>query len=179
VPLGTSDSGFRAEVDSELALARGEHLLALTDAHDHQHLTGPAAGEAARRLGEFAAQARFAGTVVTDAQRLRRLMQRGDPAVYPGAYSTCVHDHTKALCRSRTDTAGRQRPQLGSCLPLQCQNIAMTAENTQALHHEAHRLNERLSLPPLLPPLVEHQLRQRHQEIVAFLTRHNGAADPR
>jgi hypothetical protein len=141
---GTSDSGFRAEVDCELALARGEHLLA-----------------------------------ITDAQRLRRLMQRGDPAVYPGAYSTCVHDHTKALCRTRTDTAGRQRPQLGSCLPLQCQNIAMTAENTQALRDEAHRLNERLLLPPLLAPLVEHQLRQRHQEIVAFLARHKDATDQR
>lgn len=32
---GTSDSGFRAEVESEQALARGEHLLAMIGAHEH------------------------------------------------------------------------------------------------------------------------------------------------
>jgi hypothetical protein len=47
---GTSDSGFRAEVESEQALARGEHLLAMIDAHEHYDLTGPAAEEAIRRL---------------------------------------------------------------------------------------------------------------------------------
>ncbi|MFF3574978.1 hypothetical protein [Nocardia jiangxiensis] len=31
---GTSDSGFRAEAESEEALARGEHLLAMIDQHD-------------------------------------------------------------------------------------------------------------------------------------------------
>ena len=44
---GTSDSGFRAEVESEQAIARGEHLLALIDQHDHGPLTGPAADEGA------------------------------------------------------------------------------------------------------------------------------------
>ncbi len=38
---GTSDSGFRAEVESEQALARGEHLLAMIDRHEHTSLTGP------------------------------------------------------------------------------------------------------------------------------------------
>lgn len=32
---GTSESGFRAEVESEEALARGEYLLAMIDHHDH------------------------------------------------------------------------------------------------------------------------------------------------
>jgi hypothetical protein len=72
---GTSDSGFRAEVESEQALARGEHLLAMVDAHEHT-LAGPAATEAERRLAEFDEharldnQARFAGTVLTDPRRL-------------------------------------------------------------------------------------------------------------
>ena len=51
MPLGISVSGFRAEVEAEQALARGEHLLALIDKHVHQHLAGPAASEAAQRLG--------------------------------------------------------------------------------------------------------------------------------
>jgi len=40
---GTSDSGFRAEVESEQVLARGEQLLAMIDAQKHTHLAGPAA----------------------------------------------------------------------------------------------------------------------------------------
>ena len=50
---GTSASGFRAEVEAEQALTRGEHLLAVIDKHEHEHLTGPAASEAARRLRDF------------------------------------------------------------------------------------------------------------------------------
>ncbi|MET9694515.1 hypothetical protein ABZY81_39945 [Streptomyces sp. NPDC006514] len=49
---GTSDSGFRAEVEAEQSMQRGEHLLALTT--DHQHdLSGPAAYEAPARLADF------------------------------------------------------------------------------------------------------------------------------
>jgi integrase len=54
---GTSASGFRAEAEAEQAIARGEHLLAMTDQHHHD-LTGPAAGQAASRLATFAG---FAG----------------------------------------------------------------------------------------------------------------------
>jgi hypothetical protein len=90
VPLGTSECGFRAEVEAEQALARGEHLLALIDKHDHQQLTGPAASEAAQRLAGFGQRARFRGIVITDSRQLQRLMQRDDPAVYPGTYATCV-----------------------------------------------------------------------------------------
>jgi hypothetical protein len=61
VPLGTSASGFRAEVEAEQALARGEHLLAVIDKHEHEHLTGPAAGEAARRLRPVARALQAAG----------------------------------------------------------------------------------------------------------------------
>jgi hypothetical protein len=61
---GTSASGLRAEVEAEQAIARGEHLLAMTDQHQHHHdLTGPAAGEAAALLATFAG---FAGQVTTD-----------------------------------------------------------------------------------------------------------------
>lgn len=50
---GTSESGFRAEVEAEQALTRGEHLLTAIDAYEHEHLSGPAAAEAHRRLIAF------------------------------------------------------------------------------------------------------------------------------
>jgi hypothetical protein len=126
---GTSDSGFRAEVESEQALARGEQLLAMIDAHQHTHLAGPAAADAERRLAEFDEHARidnqprFAGTVLTDPRRLTRLMRRQDSAIYPGAFATCVFQPDKALCQPRRDLAGATRPGLGECRPLECGNV--------------------------------------------------------
>ena len=169
---GTSESGFRAEVESEQALARGEHLLAMTDAHQHTDLTGPSAAEAARRLEEFADHARFGGTVITDRHRLKRLIDRQDPAVYPGTYVTCVHDHAKALCQKRRDASGRDRPDLGTCRPLQCRNVALTGDNITAWTDEIHRIDQRLAARPPLPPLLEHQLRERRNELTNFLARH-------
>ena len=109
---GTSESGFRAEVESEQALARGETLIAAIENHEHDQLAGPAAGEAARRLAEFGDRARFQGMVVLDTKRLRRLMDRHDPAIYPGKYITCVHTHSRALCEKakRGGSEGLPRP---------------------------------------------------------------------
>ncbi len=165
---GTSESGFRAEVESEQALARGEHLMAAIDAHEHTQLTGPAAEEAARRLESFGERARFQGTVVLDGNRLRRLMAKHDPAVYPGQYITCVHDHTKALCeRARSRSEGL--PDHGGCKPLACRNVALTPENTAAWQREIDRITRRLATRPALPPLLRHRLEARRTEITAFL----------
>jgi hypothetical protein len=175
---GTSESGFRAEVESEQALARSEHLMAAIDAHEHTSLTGPAAAEAARRLADFGAQARFHGNVVVDDKRLRRLMARHDPAIYPGQYITCVHDHTKALCEKARHRRGEGLPDHGGCKPLACHNVALTGENTAAWQREIDRIDQRLGSRPPLPPLLQHRLQARRTEIVAFLTRNTAAQEP-
>ena len=162
---GTSGSGFRAEVESEQAIARGEHLLALIDQHDHGPLTGPAADEALRRLEELGEHQRLAGQVVTDPRRLHRLMQRHDPAIYPGKYVTCVHNHAKALC------GGDTRPDLASCQPLRCRNVALSPGNRDTLAEEITSLDTALTTVPALPPLLQHRLRDRRQAIADFLAR--------
>jgi integrase len=56
---GTSESGFRAEVQAEEAIARGEKLGDLIVNHDHHRLSGPAAEEAEARLAEFERHVQF------------------------------------------------------------------------------------------------------------------------
>ncbi|MFE3956054.1 hypothetical protein ACFXPS_17905 [Nocardia sp. NPDC059091] len=170
---GTSDSGFRAEVESEQALARGEHLLEMIDAHEHDDLAGPAADEAARRLEAFGAQSLFQGKVVTDERRLERLMKRHDPAIYPDKYVTCVHTHATALCLQRRDSRSQLRPDLGSCQPLACANVALTQGNRTALRAELTRLDSEVVAIPALPPLLRRQLQDRRDDIAVFLTRHS------
>jgi hypothetical protein len=169
---GTTDSGFRAEVESEQALARGERLLAMIDQHEHPNFAGPAAGEAARRLDEFGQHARFRGTVISDERRLRRLMARNDPAIYPDKYVTCVHTHASALCQQRRDHRGAERPDIGSCKPLACRNVALSPDNVANFHAEITQIDRDLDARPLLPPLLRHQLQRRRDDIEAFLARH-------
>ncbi|MGW0775102.1 hypothetical protein ACWD01_15945 [Streptomyces sp. NPDC002835] len=166
---GTSDSGFRAEVESEQALARGEHLLAMVDAHEHHQMEGPAAAEAVRRLETLGQRAGFTGQVVLDLARLKRIMRRHDPAVYPGTFITCVHDPAKALCEKAQVTATEGLPEHGGCQPLACQNAALTPANRNHWQAELAAITDRLaaSLPP--PPLLETRLRHRADEIARFL----------
>lgn len=166
VPLGTSASGFRAEVESEQALARGEQLLPLTDVHNHP-LAGPAAEEATRRLNDLGRTARFEGVVITDPHRLKRLMRRHDPEIYPGTYATCVFNPAKALCLrkgARTDT-----PNIADCEPLDCSNVALTADNAAALRSELDEVNSQLEHEVELPPLLRVRLARRRDRIRAFL----------
>ncbi len=162
---GTSASGFRADVEAEQAIARGEHLLAMTDQHQHHHdLTGPAAGEAAARL------ATFAGQVTTDPRRIARLMASHDPAIYPGEYVTCIYHHPRALC-----THG-DGPDLGACQPLRCRNAAFTPANRDALRRELARIDASLIQAPALPPYLQHTLTARRQAITALLAGQEGQA---
>jgi hypothetical protein len=169
---GTSDSGFRAKVESEQALARGEHLLAMTDAHEHHGLAGPAAGEATRRLEEFGDRARFPGSVITDRRRLDRVLKRNDPAIYAGTYATCVHTHATAVCCQHRDSRGEIRPDLADCKPLTCRNVALTPGNIGNLRQEVTRIDQELQSRPLLPPLLQHRLAARRKDIADFLARH-------
>ncbi|MFJ5924668.1 hypothetical protein ACIQF6_18915 [Kitasatospora sp. NPDC092948] len=167
---GTSASGFRAEVESEQALARGEAYTAMIDAHEHTDLSGPSAEEAARRLGEFGERAQFQGQVALDKHRLKRIMKRHDPAIYPGEYITCVHDPAKALCDRAKRGGGDGLPDHGGCKPLACRNVALTPENVAAWTRELARLEKRMAARPAMPPLLQHRLQQRHAEITEFLS---------
>jgi hypothetical protein len=141
----------------------------MIDQHEHTNLTGPAATDAAHRLEQFGQAAHFAGSVVTDPRRLRRLLRRDDPAIYPGTYVTCVFNPDTALCLKpgRTD-----HPQLADCQPLKCRNVALTHDNITAWHDEINAIDQRLHRAPPLPPLLATRLRQRHDELTDFLSHH-------
>ncbi len=166
---GTTESGFRAEVESEQALARGEQLMEMVDNHQHLQLAGPAADEAARRLEGLGGDARYQGSVIVDPVRLRRLMRRHDRGIYPGKYVTCVHDPTKALCERARHGGSEGLPDNGGCQPLACRNVALPVANIDALRHEYRTADARLAGPPPLPPLLTHRLSARRDEIAVFL----------
>ncbi|MEU5325658.1 hypothetical protein [Streptomyces parvus] len=175
---GTSDSGFRAEVESEQAIARGEVYMEMIDAHQHLYLAGPSAEEAARRLQDFGDRAQFQGQVATDKHRMRRIMKKHDPAVYPGEYITCVNDPSKALCEKARRGNSEGLPSHGGCLPLACRNVALTPENVAAWQREVARIDKRLASRPTLAPRLRQLLQSRRSEVVEFLTSNGQEAVP-
>ncbi len=126
----------------------------------------------------FGARARFQGKVVLDDNRLRRLMAKHDPAVYPGEYITCVHDHAKALCERARHRGSEGLPDHGGCKPLACRNVALTPENIAAWQREIDRITKRLATRPTLPPLLRHRLEERRAEITAFLMKNTAVREP-
>jgi hypothetical protein len=168
---GTSESGFRAEVQAEEAIARGEKLGDLIVNHEHHRLTGPAAAEAEARLTEFERHVQFHGKVVNDDKRMKRHMDRHDPHVYPGRFVTCAHHADRALCW-RGD--GQDGPSLPDCVPLRCRNVALTRENVDAFVGYLATLDRMLANGDALAPYVRHRLEQRRAEIARFLAA-NGA----
>ncbi|KPI21715.1 hypothetical protein OV450_7612 [Actinobacteria bacterium OV450] len=170
---GTSDSGFRAEVESEQAIVRGEVYMEMIEAHQHLDLAGPSAEEAARRLKDFGDRAQFQGQIALDRHRLQRIMKRHDPAIYPGEYITCINDPAKALCEKAKRGNSEGLPSNGGCLPLACRNVALTPENIAAWHGEIARIDKRLASRPLLAPRLRQRLQNRRAEVVEFLTRND------
>jgi hypothetical protein len=163
---GTSDSGFRDEVEAEDAIARGEKLGDLITSAEFHRLTGPAAAEAESRLATFERHVQFDGKVINDKKRLQRHMKRHDPHIYPGKYVTCVHNPDRALCR-RTD--GLDGPSLPDCRPLRCRNVALTSKNIAHIREAVATYERELARGEQLAPLVRHRLQTRRQEIVDFL----------
>ncbi|MCR2818921.1 hypothetical protein NQ166_08785 [Microbacterium sp. zg.Y1090] len=175
---GTSDSGFRAEVEAEEAILRGETLQALIDQHEHLDLFGPARADAASRLAALAQDPGFAGQVTTDRRRLIRLASAKGAEIYPGKYVTCVYNPDKALCRAgRQPTTG---PDLNACKPLACKNVALDSANISAWLEELTELDVALSAPSVLPPALLVSLQARRDQVQRLLANsQNGAGhDP-
>jgi hypothetical protein len=94
-------------------------------------------------------------------------MARDDPKIYLGRFVTCVYDPNKALCRRAN--GDRLIPDLGSCQPLHCRNVALTAANRHGLGQQLHKLDEHLAAADVLAPYVAYRLAQQRRDLAALL----------
>ncbi len=168
---GTSDSGFRAEVEAEQAIERGDHLRALIECHGHEDLAGPSADEARRRIADFERKVWFGGTVVTDRKRMALILKRDDPKIYFGEFVACVYNPETALCRKRIGDKAVTMPDLGDCKPLRCRNVAVTAANIVALRQHLAHVQQQLSRRAVLAPYLVDRLQRQHDELTQFIRR--------
>lgn len=91
--------------------------MEMIEGHPHPELTGPSAAEAAVRLKDFAERAQYQGKIALDESRLKRIMKRDDPAIYPGEYITCFHSAPTALCEKAKRGRGEGLPTMEDASP--------------------------------------------------------------
>ncbi|WP_424534409.1 hypothetical protein ACOZ38_29480 [Sphaerisporangium viridialbum] len=127
-------------------------------------------------MEQFAQQANFSGKVVTDRARLKRLMTRHDPHIYPGSFVTCIYVPERALCSREDDK--HDGPSLGDCQPLRCRNVALDAGNRTTLTGHLHELDQALGDGEALAPYPRRRMEQQSEEITTFLHRHSSNQDP-
>ena len=78
-----------------------------------------------------------------------------DPHIYFGHF--VIYNPEKALCRRQlSNDGGQTTPDLATCQPLQCRNVALTSENVKALATQLHKLDTHLAKADLLAPYVAH-----------------------
>lgn len=79
---------------------------------------------------------------------------------------TCIYNSERAQCRSETTDEG---PDLRSCEPLSCRNVALTTDNTRSWNTEKARLEDEVSRAHLLPPYIGQKLRDRLKAVNELL----------
>jgi hypothetical protein len=129
-PLGTSPSGFRAEVAAEEALARLADIVERYD--DFKAGVRSTAPGGARTDNEFARVQEelqdFPGRVV-DERRLHAMLKTSAHALHVGTLNDCYYQPETALCRT---AATEYRPLLNSCRPERCANSTITTRHRPA-----------------------------------------------
>jgi hypothetical protein len=167
---GSAESGFLDDLCFEDWLLRLEQFAdAQARLGDGEHVSGPAAGEYRRRLGEV--HALFAGRVVHTTRQARNLL--ADPAlqVFPGHGMHCVFNQTTALCQLRDGNDDRLTPDVEDCRP-RCPNIARTGADVAILRADLRRLEQALDDP--LAPAPRHARDQaRAERLRAVIARHD------
>jgi len=156
---GTYDSGFPDDRAYEDWLFRLEQL-----AEDEErlakgeHVSGPAADTYRHRV--HAANARFAGRVLTTTRQAHDLLTNTDLQIYPGRAMTCVFDAAKAPCQLRRNQDDTTRtPDTDDCRP-HCRNLAFTDRDIADLKSQAADLQAIVEDP--LAPSIRNQ-RDRHE----------------
>jgi integrase len=158
---GTSESGFRSEVEAETAIA---NLGGIWERFQDWERGGAATGPAVQRVhAEFrhvrSQIAAFPG-LVSDEKRYRRLLKHLAEAIHPLLLNDCIFDPQHALCLVDVDPSERQVPRVGKCHPTRCPNSYIHRNHLPIWRGAAERA-DRLSRDKQLPVIRREMMAER------------------
>lgn len=129
---GTSASGFRDEVEEELAIAQLEGLLEYrSDRLNGQPLSGPGAPRVEAMLAELDSTLGDLPGLIADSSRIRSLLKTPARTLFIGLLSDCFFKEETALCLKGT-RSGTRRPVAALCAPTRCANSCISRRHLAA-----------------------------------------------
>jgi integrase len=155
---GSSQSGFRAEVEAERAFARQNDVIEMYE--DFKRGIVPAGAMATELAGEFRHVRDVLGDLpgkVVDARRRDKMLKHLGTVLYPGLMADCFFDASRAVCKSGQDDGGRDVPGIGICDP-RCRNACWLRKHLPAWENaleDAERLGRRNRISPLQRRVVQ------------------------
>lgn len=160
---GSSESGFRSEVEAERALARTADVIEMYDDYKAGiHPAGPMADElkaefehVRKTLGDFPGQ-------VVDLKRREKMLDHLRTRLYPGLLADCFFDPKDALCLRHLKEADRREPVNGVCDP-HCENACWTKKHLAVWEHTIDD-TKRLAMRNRISPIQRDILRSRASE---------------
>lgn len=135
---GSSNSGFRAEIEAQRALGQIDDIL---DYFDDRRAGGspfgPAGPRIARALDAAAGVLGPLPAMIADRARLRTLLASLARTLHVGPLADCFFDPATALCLKRTTAPDRTAPLIGLCEPTRCSNACITQRHRPAWEQAA------------------------------------------
>nr|WTB12192.1 hypothetical protein OG546_49300 [Streptomyces antimycoticus] len=125
--LGTSSSGFRAEVAAEEALARlADVVERYEDFKAGVRSTSPGGPRTDNEFARVQQELQDFPGMVVDERRLHAMLKASARTLHIGTLNDCYYQPETALCRT---PRGGDRPMLNSCRPDRCGNSTITARH--------------------------------------------------
>lgn len=169
---GSSASGFRQEVEQELALGQLDDIINYFENHRRGH--GPG-GPAGKRVGaELERVGRELGPLpgqVADRKRLKAMLAHLARTLHVGYLNDCFFDPLTALCLREAEKPSASAPVLSRCAPDRCPNACLVERHLPPWETSIAQAEELLA-DKRLSPLQREALRsdnKRKRKLIAPL----------
>jgi hypothetical protein len=164
---GSSRSGFRSEVERELALGQLDDVLSYFERHRAgEVLRGPAAARVSSELQQAVDNLDPLPGHIADPARVRAMLAHLARTLYIGVLNDCFFDPATALClNGKTE---RNAPAMAHCHPDRCPNSCVTNRHRPAWQRAAEEVRTLLQ-EKRLPELQRAALQQELVRVNAVL----------
>lgn len=159
---GTSESGFRGEVEEEEALMKLEDVLSCYESHKKGEVFGgPGGSHLHSDLQKIQNQAEDFPGMIVDQKRLRAMLKNLAERLHVSALNDCYFNEATAVCLQKGKAKGTT-PKINMCEPSRCSNSVIRIDHLPAwkLQEQEALKFRKLPISSLQKELIDSRLQE-------------------